>query len=312
MITHYAEQGIVAVDTHYLRPGLDASHIMIRDNRAAIIDCGTRDSIPHVLDGLAACGLQRSDVDYLIVTHVHLDHAGGAGHLMEALPSAKLLVHPRGARHMIDPSKLWAGASEVYGPDSMEKLYGAMLPIAPERVIETQDGQKFPLANAWIEFLHTPGHAKHHHSVWDPATRSLFTGDTFGLAYPTFTTQSGPFIFPTTTPVHFDPEAMKSSIQRFMGLAPRAAFLTHYGRVEEVERLAHILLQRLEEHVAIAEAAKKLPSDQQKTAIKAALSTTLLNSLKNHGVLHDEHLSLHWWETDLELNAQGLAHWIGT
>ena len=312
MITHYAEQGILAVDTHYLRPQLDASHLIVRNGQAAIVDCGTSFSTPHVLDSLETCGLSPSDVKYLIITHVHLDHAGGAGHLMQALPEAQLLVHPRGARHLIDPSKLWAGATEVYGAEAMEELYGAMLPVEASRVTETQEGSCFLLGGSSLEFLHTPGHAKHHHAVWEPATRSLFTGDTFGLAYPRFTTQSGPFIFPTTTPVHFDPEAMRDSIQRFMALKPNAAFLTHYGRIQNVNAAGQMLLARLEQHVKIAEAAKELQANERKDAIKRDLSAQLLKSLRNHGVLETPPLSLEWWETDLELNAQGLAHWLTT
>ena len=115
MITHYNAEGVLAVDTHYLRPRLDASHLMIRDGQVTIIDCGTSFSIPHVLDALSASGMTSDDVRFVFITHVHLDHAGGAGQLMQALPQAELLVHPRGARHLIDPTKLWAGATAVYG-----------------------------------------------------------------------------------------------------------------------------------------------------------------------------------------------------
>ena len=310
MITHYAEEGIVAIDTHYLKPRLDASHLLIRDGQGMIIDCGTSFSVPYVLDGISACGLAPSDIKYLFITHVHLDHAGGAGKLMSALPNAKLLVHPRGARHLVDPTKLWAGATEVYGPEAMKELYGSMEPIQAERVIETNEGDHFTVGGSTLEVLHTPGHAKHHHALWEPATRSIFTGDTFGLAYPSYHTHNGAFIFPTTTPVHFDPKAMHSSITRFMKLDPRAAFLTHYGRVRSVQKVGEILLKRLEQHVAIAENARKLPANKQKDAIKQELTTELLKSLQSHGVLEAPPLSLEWWETDLELNAQGLTHWL--
>ena len=162
--------------------------------------------------------------DLFFITHVHLDHAGGAGQLMQALPQAKLLVHPRGARHLIDPTKLWAGATAVYGEEAMGRLYGEMIAVPADRVVETKDGDTFELGSAKFEVLHTPGHAKHHHALWEPATRSIFTGDTFGLAYPHYSTDQGPFIFPTTTPVHFDPQAMRASIERFINLEPRAAF----------------------------------------------------------------------------------------
>ncbi|MEC8051475.1 MAG: MBL fold metallo-hydrolase [Myxococcota bacterium] len=312
MITHYHAEGVLAVDTHYLRPRLDASHLMIRDGLAAIIDCGTSFSIPHILDGLTASGLTTNDVQFVFITHVHLDHAGGAGQLMQALPQAELLVHPRGARHLIDPTKLWAGATAVYGEEAMGRLYGEMVAVPADRVVETKDGDTFQLGSARFEVLHTPGHAKHHHALWEPTTRSIFTGDTFGLAYPRYSTDKGPFIFPTTTPVHFDPQAMRSSIERFINLEPRAAFLTHYGRIQNIKRLGKTLLQRLDEHVEIAESAKSLKGTKRHQAIKAKLKETLLNSLFSHGILEDPTLSLEWWETDLELNAQGLSHWLET
>ena len=310
MITHYAHEGILAIDTYYLKPSLDASHLIVRNGEAAIVDCGTSFSIPNVLDALAVCGLLPTDVKFVFITHVHLDHAGGAGKLMNALPNAELLVHPRGARHLIDPTKLWAGATEVYGDEAMAELYGTMLPVKADRVLETNEGDRFTVGGSTLEVLHTPGHAKHHHALWEPATRSIFTGDTFGLAYPNYQTHNGAFIFPTTTPVHFDPKAMHSSITRFLSLEPRAAFLTHYGRVSDVQKVGQILLKRLEQHVAIAENARKLPANNRKEAIKQELTTELLKSLQNHGVLEAAPLSLEWWETDLELNAQGLTHWL--
>ena len=194
----------------------------------------------------------------------------------------------------------------------MKRLYVTMAPVSAERVSETNDGDTFKLGNSTLTVLHTPGHAKHHHSLWEEATRSVFTGDTFGLAYPHYTTPHGPFIFPTTTPVHFDPQAMRTSINRFMDLEPKAAFLTHYGRIRQIRRVGETLLKRLDEHVAIAESTKSVDSTERHQAIKKKLTEKLLNSLRDHGVLEDPHLSLGWWETDLELNAQGLNHWLET
>ena len=148
----------------------------------------------------------------MIPTHVHLDHAGGAGQLMQACTGATLLVHPRGQRHMVDPSALWAGATAVYGPEEMARDYGQVLPIAIERTQVTQDGQRLMLAGRELLFADTPGHARHHHCIWDAATRGWFTGDTFGLSYPEFETGNGPWMLPTSTPVQFEPEVLKLSL----------------------------------------------------------------------------------------------------
>ncbi|MGP1667004.1 MAG: MBL fold metallo-hydrolase, partial [Rhodanobacter sp.] len=163
MTTH----GIHTIDTGFVRPQFDAAYLIVENGRGAFIDCGTNHSVPRMLAALDAAGLATDDVDWLILTHVHLDHAGGAGELINRLPNAKLAVHPRGARHMIDPSKLWAGASAVYGDAVMEQTYGRLKPIPAERVIEATDGYEVNLAGRVLRMLDTPGHAKHHNTIFE-------------------------------------------------------------------------------------------------------------------------------------------------
>ncbi len=138
--------GIHTIDSGFVRPQFDAAYLMVENGRGAFIDCGTNHSVPRMLAALDAAGITADEVDWLILTHVHLDHAGGAGELIAQLPNAKLVVHPRGARHMIDPSALWAGASAVYGEAVMEQTYGRLRPIPPERVIEAPDNYVVDLA----------------------------------------------------------------------------------------------------------------------------------------------------------------------
>ncbi len=310
MITNYSDEAVLAVDMHYIQERLAASHLLIRNSEVAIVDCGTSYSTRHILAAIQALDLDVRDVRYLILTHIHLDHAGGAGQLMAELPDAKLIVHPRGSRHMADPSKLWAGATSIYGDAAMKELYGSMIPIDASRIVETSDEDIFDLGQTRLQFLHTPGHAKHHHSIWEPATGAVFTGDTFGLAYPRYDTDHGPFIFPTTSPVHFDPEAMKASVRRFMALQPNAAFLGHYGRIRDVQRLGPVLIERIDRHVEVARRSEHLDAEEQLAAIKKDLWSDLFKLLQEHGVLIERTLSLDWWETDIELNAQGLQHWL--
>ena len=188
----------------------------------------------------------------MIVTHVHLDHAGGAGEMMRRLPKARLVVHPRGARHMVDPSKLWAGADGGLrrGGDAPQ-LRPRSSPSTPSRVVEAPDGFTLELGGRPLVFLDTPGHARHHFCVWDEASRSMFTGDTFGLSYRELASERGAFILPTTTPVQFEPEALLASIDRLVAYAPAAMLLTHYSRVTEIERLAGDLRRQIGELVAL-------------------------------------------------------------
>ncbi|MDR0996191.1 MAG: MBL fold metallo-hydrolase [Zoogloeaceae bacterium] len=300
--------GIHALDSGYVRPGLDAIHFIVEQGRIAVIDTAHAASLPRFLDALEGLGLNAQAVDYVILTHVHLDHAGGAGAYMAALPNARLIVHPRGARHMIDPTALFAGASAVYGEEEVKRLYGPPTPVAAERVIEAADGQIFELAGRPLQTLHTPGHAKHHLSLWDERARAAFTGDTFGLSYREMDQNGHPFILPTTTPVQFDPEAMKASLARLLALKPEALYLTHFSRVGEVERLGADMERRIDAFVQIAEAAQADggDSEQKKNAIRAALA----NYIRAEAPWVDEETQENLLSVDHELNAQGLTWWI--
>ena len=300
--------GIHAIDTGFVRPFFDASHLVLHEGRAAFVDVGTTFSVPGLLAALDGLGLPREAVDYVIVTHVHLDHAGGAGEMLRLLPQAKLVVHPRGARHMIDPAKLWAGASAVYGEEAMRRNYGRLVPVDKARVIEAPDGFTLELGSRRLVFLDTPGHARHHFCVWDEASRSMFSGDTFGLAYPELASARGAFVMPTTTPVQFEPEALAASIDRLVGYAPQAMLLTHYSRVTEIERLAGDLRRQIGELAALGRAADAKPD--RAARLRASVRELVLGWVHDHGTplapdRVDALVSL-----DVELNAQGLEAWL--
>ena len=262
-----------------------------------------------MLAALDKAGLTPAQVDWLILTHVHLDHAGGAGELIAQLPNAKLVVHPRGARHMIDPSKLWAGASAVYGDEVMEKTYGRLKPIPAERVIEATDGYEVDLAGRTLRCLDTPGHARHHNTVHDVRNNVCFTGDVFGLSYRDFDTANGPFILPTTSPVQFDPEALHASIHRLLALNPAAMYLTHYGRVEDVERLAADLHTQIDAMVAIALAANS--KHDRHAVLLDDLASFYACRAAAHGWTKGREALGELIGMDIELNAQGLEVWLG-
>lgn len=305
-------QGIYTIDTGFVRPRFDAAYLLVENARAAFIDCGTNYAVPRMLEALEGAGLAPTDVDWLILTHVHLDHAGGAGELMAHLPNARLVVHPRGARHMIDPSQLWAGASAVYGEEVMETTYGRLRPIAAERVIEAPDGHVVQLAGRPLLCLDTPGHARHHLCVYDERAKVCFTGDTFGLSYREFDTSNGAFILPTTSPVQFDPDALHASIRRLVALKPAAMYLTHYDRVEPVAKLADDLHVQIDMMVSIAQSAQEnsVDAEQRHEAMKAALTKLYLSRAHAHGWNGDRAQLLEILGMDVELNAQGLGIWL--
>lgn len=302
------EHGITAIDTGFNRPRFDASHLIVERGRAAFIDVGTNYSIPALLAELDAKGVGRDAVDYVIVTHVHLDHAGGAGEIMRQLPNARLAVHPRGAPHMINPARLVASASSVYGAEEVRRTYGELVPVPAGRILEIRDEAVIDFAGRALRCLDTPGHARHHFSVWDERSRAFFPGDTFGLSYREFDTGRGAFILPTTTPVQFDPVALKGSIARMLLFRPAAMFLTHYSRVDDVERLGRDLFAQIDAMVAIAEALQG--RDDRHERIKEALADLYLGRAEAHGCAMPRERMRELLASDIELNAQGLEIWL--
>ncbi|NLO81124.1 MAG: MBL fold metallo-hydrolase [Xanthomonadaceae bacterium] len=302
------DHGITAIDTDYVRPYLDASHLIVRDGRAAFVDTGVNSSVPHLLAVLERKGIAPDQVDYVLVTHVHLDHAGGAGQLMQALPNARLVVHPRGARHMIDPQRLIEGSIAVYGAEAFKSMFGEIRPVPAERVIAISDGEELKLGNSRLLFIHTPGHAAHHYCIVDYDSNSVFTGDTFGVSYRELDSAKGPIAFVTSTPVQFDPDALHASIDRLLGFEPQAAYLTHYSRVEDLPRLAAELHQDIDAYVAIARRAQG--TDNPAERIGAGLREYMLGRLEAHGCPLEPDRAAQFLAVDITLNTQGLLVWL--
>jgi len=300
--------GVHAVDTGFVRDRFDASYLVVHEGHAAFIDTGTAYAVPRLLAALDALGVARDAVDFVIPTHVHLDHAGGVGALMQQLPQARLLVHPRGLRHMVDPSALWQGALAVYGAEEMERSYGTLVPVAAERATATHEGMTVSLAGRPLVFADTPGHARHHHCVWDATTRGWFAGDTFGLSYPEFDTAQGPWVFPTVTPVQFEPPVLQDSIRRLLAAEPDCVYLTHFGRVTQVHRLGARLLSLIDELVALGHACRHAPDRHE--ALKRGQFAIYTRSLAAHGCTMEHAAIAELLAMDLELNAQGIAIWL--
>ncbi|MCD9029307.1 MBL fold metallo-hydrolase [Luteimonas sp. BDR2-5] len=299
---------ITIIDTGYVRPGLCAAYLVVENGRAALIDCGTASCAQRVLDAIDAAGVAREAVDWLLVTHVHLDHAGAAGPLIQALPNARLVVHPRGAPHMIDPTRLIAGAKAVYGEVAFARDHGGMLPVPEERVVVADDGHVVDLAGRALLCVDTPGHARHHYSVWDARSRSWFAGDTFGLSYREFDNGNGAFILPTTSPVQFDPQQLHDSIDRLLAQSPASIHVAHYGEVGECERLAADLHAQIDAMVAIARAAQG--HDDRHARIVDGLAALYTWRAREHGIDDAAVRVREILDGDIELNAQGLGIWL--
>jgi glyoxylase-like metal-dependent hydrolase (beta-lactamase superfamily II) len=303
------------VDCHYVRPELAGAYIVRAGGRAALVECNTSLAVPRLLAALQTLGLTRDAVDWVFVTHVHLDHAGGAGALLRELPTARLVVHPKGARHLIDPRRLVEGATSVYGSARMAELYGEIVPVPTERVFAPEDAAVIEVGGRPLQVLHTPGHASHHIAIHDPESAGVFTGDVYGLAYRALATPEGPFLFPSTAPNQLDPPAMLASMARIEALDPRTLYLTHYGAIPFAPRLGEGLRALLSTWTHLARAAVQHHEDP--STMLAALSRQVHFSLWSRyvralGRPGDEALFGVWMALDADIGSQGLLHWART
>jgi len=298
--------GISVIDSEYYSKDFAAIYLLKQKNKVIIIETGTNYSVPYVKEALSQIGLSFSDVSYVIPTHVHLDHAGGAGLLMMQCQNAALVVHPRGARHLIDPSKLVAGAKAVYGENKFKEYYGEIFPIDANRVIQADDNFILNFDGRELRFIDTPGHARHHFCIWDKATKSMFTGDTFGISYRDLDHQDELYILPSTSPVQFDPEALIQSINRIMEFKPERVCLTHFSAIKPTKKATSKLIESI--HFVSNLAIKYADKNDSESIIYKKMMDYFLEGLNEIGFQNNDYakdrLSL-----DVLINTQGLIYW---
>ena len=298
--------GISVIDSGYFSKDFAAIYLLRQGNEVAIIETGNKYSATNVQKALKMDGLSFSDVAYIIPTHVHLDHAGGAGELMNRCQNAQLIVHPRGARHMINPSKLIEGAMAVYGEENFNKLYGEIIPIDSSRVIEADDKFILDFEGRELKFIDTPGHARHHFCVWDKQTESMFTGDTFGISYRDLDKENEVYIFPSTSPVQFDPEALIKSIYKIMEYKPQRVCLTHFAAIKPTQKVVDQLIDGI--HFVSNLAKKYATKNDAELIIQDEMMSYFLKGIKKVGN-DDLEFCRDRLKLDVEINTQGLIYW---
>ena len=296
--------GIYCIDALYVKPRVASIYLLREGDEAAIIETGTSHSLANVLDTLAALALDPAQVRYVIPTHVHLDHAGGAGAMLQCFERASLIIHPRGARHMADPQKLIDGTVAVYGQRRFDELYERIEPIDEQRIVVAGDLDRHSLGNRELLFIDTPGHARHHFCIYDERSGGIFTGDTFGLSYDAMKDLPRGLV-PTTPPSQFEPRALHESIARIADLRPDRLYLTHYGRFDDPLAQVDSFARWIDDYVRLCERLR--PADPAAEAeLETQLTRLILDGL-DAGGRRDEIARV--LKTDIRLNAQGLAYW---
>lgn len=306
---HAYENGVWSLDSGYFRDSFDAVHLIEDNGELAIVDTGTQYSVPRILQAIKNLGLTPKDVRYILLTHVHLDHAGGAGLLAEHCPQARVVVHPRGVRHLVDPSKLWQAVCQVYTQEVAERDYGGMAPISRTSILEATEDLSLKLGARKIHFWDAPGHALHHVFIVDEGSNAIFTGDTFGISYRELDSAQGAFTFVTSSPSQFDPATHRASVQRVIQANPKAVYLTHYSELRQVQAAGEALLEQIEAYAELAKRHSHRENDRA-TAIMADLQELLFQQIHAHGspLSQDELKTL--LALDLRLNADGLVCWL--
>ncbi len=301
--------GVHTIDTHYLgRAEFAAVYLLVEQDSAAFIDNNTNASVPRLLAALAGQGLGPEQVEYLIITHVHLDHAGGTSALARACPNATILAHPRAAPHIIDPARLIASASAVYGPDEFERLYGHIEAVPAERVRVMDDEETLRFGRRELRFMHTRGHANHHFCIGDSGSGAIFTGDAFGLVYPALQ-GAGTFAFPSTSPTDFEPELARDSVRRLVEARPSCLYPTHYGAVTDIDTAAGQLIRHLDfaERLRDEAEASDLADEALEGYCRARLVDYFSGLLDAQGELGRDPAVWSLIKLDIDLNAQGIA-----
>jgi len=255
------DTGVFQIDHRFLdAPGVIASYLVADGDEVALIETGPTTTLDTLLEGVRATGHDPEAITRVLVTHIHLDHAGSAGVLLRRLPRARFHVHPVGAPHMVDPSKLLASAARIYG-DRMEELWGEILPVPEDRLEVTGDGAEIRVGGRVLRALDTPGHAAHHLAFHEPDTGIVFSGDVAAVRL-----AGSSYVRPPTPPPELDLDAWMTSIARLRSLGARRLALTHFGVFDDVDRHLDRLIARLWEWAGWTEARLAVEPDTARIA----------------------------------------------
>ncbi|KKI93866.1 beta-lactamase [Bacillus sp. SA1-12] len=286
---------------------------VLQDEKVVLFEPSASPSIPHLLDGLAELYIPLEKIAFIIVTHIHLDHAGGAGLLLEKCQNAKLIVHPKGAKHMIDPSRLISGARAVY-KNEFDRLFHPIIPVPEHRLLIKKHGEKIKIGNnSYLTFFDSPGHANHHFSIHDSVSNGIFTGDTVGIYYKDLLDQGIEFYLPSTSPNQFNPEAMLASVKMIDELQIDKIYFSHFGMSCHPKIVYSELRKWLPKFVdtaqKVVEKGKDTSFEECSKAVETELKSLVFNELLEQNIVIVDSV-YDMLKLDLSVSAMGLVDYL--
>ena len=307
MVSH--DGAVVTVDCQYIEPERAAAYLLIEEDRAAFVDNNTIHAVPILMDALANHGLTPEQVDYLFVTHIHLDHAGGTAALLARCPNARVIAHPRAARHLVDPSRLVESAMSLYGRERFEQLYGSVEPVPAERIETVEDEAIIGWGQRKLRFLHTRGHANHHYCIYDDRANGLFSGDSFGVAYPALQRDGKPFVIWSCPPTDFDPGEARKTVQRVMDSGAQRVFVSHFGPYSAMSEGAAQMLWYIDEMDRLLQeaTASEAAGEELEQLCMDGVAGATTRALEKAGLDPADEATWRWVDGDARLNALGVA-----
>ncbi len=297
---------IQTIDCHYYTDEFAAAYLMLEGEETLFVDNNTNSAIPYLLNALSANKISKKNVRYLIITHIHLDHAGATSRLVQEFPNATVLAHPKAAPHVINPKRIIESASTVYGKENFIKMYGEILEVPSERVRVMQDGEVLKFGSRELTFIYTRGHANHHFVILDSKTNSIFTGDSFGISYPPLRQGTSPFLFPSTTPTDFHADEAKLSIEKILKTKADKAYLTHFDSWTDMKSGADQMLFGIDRMELILK--ELVRSNQPDTELQILCENKIMQFYKEEFTKRSISFSvLDLLKPDASINAQGLV-----
>lgn len=280
---------------------------VLDEEELTLVETGPSPSVPCIREGLSELGFKLEDVRYIIVTHIHLDHAGGVGLFLKDCPNAQVVVHPKGERHLANPTRLIAGAKAVYGTN-FDNLFAPVVPVPEQQLLIKGDGDTLSIGpDCTLEFMDTPGHARHHFSIYDPVSNGIFTGDTAGVRYEALEKEGIHFFLPTTSPNQFDPDAMLSSISRIRERDVERVYFGHFGMTEQVDEAFNQVTEWLP--VFVEEGKRVLGSGKGVEVLTDVLLDRLRNHLESLNI-NETHEVYEILQLDMQVCAMGIADYL--